>query len=170
MFKIGEYIVYGNSGVCKVEDIGTLDMGGISKHKLYYTLIPMYLKSSKVFTPVDNKKVTMRPIISEDNAWALLNDIDEMKTIDDILESGEKSRVEFYKESMKNCDCRVMLKIIKTLFLEKQLKIDEGKKPIASDDKIFKMAEDYLYGELAFSLKMDKDKVGDLVIARIESL
>lgn len=31
MFSVGEYIVYGTTGVCKVEEIGTLQMSGVIK-------------------------------------------------------------------------------------------------------------------------------------------
>lgn len=65
MFEIGEYVVYGMNGVCRVEEIGTMDLGGIDSDKLYYTLLPIYTKGSRVFTPVDNQKVIMRAIISK---------------------------------------------------------------------------------------------------------
>lgn len=31
MYELGDYIIYGNHGVCKVEDIGSLDIAGIDK-------------------------------------------------------------------------------------------------------------------------------------------
>ena len=40
MFEIGEFIVYGHKGICKVEDITYLDMSGADKDRLYYVLNP----------------------------------------------------------------------------------------------------------------------------------
>ena len=57
MYLVGEYIVYGTSGVCKVEAVGPMQMSGVNKDKLYYTLAPLYSKGSKFFTPVDKDEV-----------------------------------------------------------------------------------------------------------------
>ena len=38
MFEQGEYIVYGSTGVCKVEKVTTMDMDGVPGDKLYYIL------------------------------------------------------------------------------------------------------------------------------------
>ena len=35
MFEIGDYVVHGNSGVCRVEDIQEMGMGAGSK-RMYY--------------------------------------------------------------------------------------------------------------------------------------
>ena len=37
MFKTGDYIVYGNSGVCKVENVGVIDSPIAEKDEIYYT-------------------------------------------------------------------------------------------------------------------------------------
>ena len=73
MFSIGEYIVYGMNGVCKVEEIGPMNMSGVDSDKIYYTLLPLYTKGSRVFTPVDNQKVVMRPVISEQEVCELID-------------------------------------------------------------------------------------------------
>ena len=38
MFEKGEYIIYGRSGICKIEDITHLSISGIDQQKLYYVL------------------------------------------------------------------------------------------------------------------------------------
>ena len=42
MYEIGQLIVYGNEGVCRVEEIGTPKISGVDKHRDYYTLAPIY--------------------------------------------------------------------------------------------------------------------------------
>ena len=51
MFALKEYVIYGNNGVCKVESIGPVNMPGVEKTKIYYTLVPLYANGSKVYTP-----------------------------------------------------------------------------------------------------------------------
>ena len=73
MFKVGDYVVYGNSGVCRIENIGTLSIG--SKDKDYYTLVPVYGRNSRLYSVVDSDKVVIRPIMTKQESDAL---IDEM--------------------------------------------------------------------------------------------
>lgn len=164
MFKLGDYIVYGTNGVCTVDEIGTIDFQENKKFRLYYTLTPVYAKGSKLFTPVDNDKVIMRPIISKEEAEALVNNITNIET---SWYTEERKCVEGYKSALKSCDCRELIKIIKILYLSKQSKLAEGKKVTASDEKYFLLAKDSLYGELAIVLGIQKEKVEGYITERI---
>ena len=71
MFAVGDLVVYGGEGVCRVEKIGPSDLRGADKAKLYYTLLPLY-RTGQVLTPVDTR-VLMRPILTEEEALALVD-------------------------------------------------------------------------------------------------
>jgi len=163
MFAVGDYIIYGNNGVCKVETIGLIDYVS-SNGRLYYTLTPIYTKGSKVFTPIDNDKVIMRPIITKEEAMKLVDDI----TIIDVLWiQDERKREECYKQSLKTCDCRELIKIIKELYLRKQSRIAEGKKVTSSDERYMSLGEESLYGELALALRIERTEVKDYLTERV---
>lgn len=162
MFKIGDYVVYGNSGVCKVEDIGPLSIG--SQDKDYYTLIPVYGKNSKLYTAVDSDKVVIRPIMTRQESDAL---IDAMEEISELSICDEKRREDIYKETMRTCDCKEWVRIIKTLYTRKMDRISRGKKVTSSDERYLQMAEENLFGELAFSLQIPKEKVGEFISEKI---
>lgn len=164
MFKVGDYVVYGNTGVCRIEDIGPLSIG--SKDKDYYTLIPMYGRNSRLYTVVDSDKVVIRPIMTKQESDAL---IDEMEDIDALWIGDERRREEIYKEKMKTCDCKAWVQIIKTLYVRKMDRLAKGKKVTSSDEKYLNLAEDNLYGELAFSLEMPKEKVGEFILEKIRA-
>lgn len=163
-FEIGDVIIYGNSGVCRITDCGKLDSMCADKNTLYYTIEPCYSSSTKIYTPVGNDKVIMRRIVTKEEALHL---IDEIKSIENLWITDEKKREQEYKDTIKKCDCRELVRIIKTIYLRKQSRLAEGKKVTASDEKYFKIAEDSLYGELAVSLDMNKDEVKDYVISRV---
>ncbi len=165
MFQTGDFVVYGNSGVCRVQKIGTLDSPIASKEREYYTLAPYYIKGSTIFTPVDNQKIIMRPVLTKEEAIAL---IDEITKIDSLWIADEKTRELQYKETFRKCDCRELVKIIKTIYRRKKIRLAEGKKVTTQDEKYFHMAEEALYGELAISLGMTKDEVKAFVIERAE--
>lgn len=164
MFRVGEYIVYGSVGVCRVEAIGPISIEKSEADRMYYTLVPVYETGSKVFTPVDNHKVIMRPVLSKEEAQQLIDEIPEVET---LWVPFEKGREEIYKEAMKKCDCREWIKIIKTLYLRKQARIAEGKKAVNTDEKYLHIAEEALYGELAIPLNMKPDEVLKFIEARV---
>ncbi|HEX3021376.1 MAG TPA: CarD family transcriptional regulator [Lachnospiraceae bacterium] len=167
MFEVGDYIIYGSTGVCRVEKVGSIDLAGVPKGKLYYTLVPVYEKGSKVFTPTDNGKVAMRPVISKVEASKLINDI---KNIELFWTSDDKRMENEYRESMKKCDCREYVRIIKTLYLRNQARIEEGKKVTVADKKYLDKAEECLYGELAIPLGIDKAEVEQFITTRINNI
>ena len=165
MFSIGEYIVYGMNGVCKVEEIGPMNMSGVESDKIYYTLLPLYTRGSRVFTPVDNQKVVMRPVISKQEACEL---IDNMKQIEQIEVADDKHRELAYKEAVKSCDCKELIRIINTACKRREERLAQGKKMSACDERYLKQAQDNLYGEFAVSLKMEKGEVEDFITHRME--
>lgn len=165
MFQIGEFIFYGMQGVCKVVDIGNPGISGVPKEKLYYTLEPTQSPGSKIFTPVDNTKTVIRPLISREEAMAL---IDGMNEVEAFEVPDERKREFYYKNAIKKCECAELVKIIKTTYLRKKSRTDAGKKAIADDEKYFKIAEDTLYGELAIALDMDQENVKMFIQERLQ--
>ena len=166
MFSAGEYIVYGTTGVCKVEAVGPMQMSGMSsKEKLYYTLSPLYSKGSKVFIPVDNDKVVIRSVLTKEEASAL---VEEIPSIELLWVADEKRREDIYKTALRTCDPKEWIKIIKTLYLRKMSRIAEGKKVTVSDGKYLHMAEERLYEELALALEMPKEEVIEYITSHVE--
>lgn len=111
MFEIGEFVIYGFNGICKVQDITHIDMAGSSKDTLYYLLMPLGNAGSKVYIPVDNDKITVRKVLTDKEAWKL---IDEIPDIDEMWVQNDKQREGVYKNALKTCDCREWVRIIKT--------------------------------------------------------
>ncbi len=165
MFKVGDKIIYGNTGVCEVVSIGPLDIGGVKNEKEYYTLRPFFKGNGTIFTPVDNDKIVMRHILSKDETMEIINEIDEIKPLE---VHNEKLIENEYKEEMKKCDCRDLVRVIKTIYKRQQKRSAEGKKTTATDERYFRIAEDSLYGEFGVVLNMSKDEVRDFITDRVE--
>ncbi len=165
MFSVGEYIVYGTTGVCKVEAVEPMELTKSIGKKLYYTLSPLYSKGSKIYIPTDNDKVVMRPVLTMDEAKAL---VEEIPSIELLWVADEKRREDIYKTALRSCDVREWIKIIKTLYLRKMSRIAEGKKITVSDGKYLHMAEERLYEEMALALNMTKEEVLDYITVNVE--
>lgn len=167
MFEIGELIIYGGNGVCRVEKIGPIDTGMGTKGRMYYTLNPLKNKDSRIFTPVDNEKVIMRPTMTKEDALAL---IDQIQNVETLWIGDERRRETEYKEAVRKCDCREYVKIIKTIYLRKEARLADGKKVTAVDERYYAIAEENLYGELAVALGMDRDQTKIFVEQRVKEL
>ena len=163
MFKVGEYVVYGMNGVCRVENIGPMPISGVDSGRMYYTLLPLYTKGSTVFTPVDNTKVKIRSVISKKKALELM---DAMSDVEEIEVADDKKRELAYKEALKSCDCREWMRIINTVYKRKEERQAQGKKMSACDERYLKQAQDSLYGEFAISLKIEKNEVEEYMVQR----
>lgn len=165
MFEIGEYIVYGNTGVCKVAEKTKMAAPGAKTDKLYYTLEPVYDKGCRLFTPVDNQKVKMRPVLTQQEADDLIGRI---KEIDILWVKDEKNREQIYKDAIRTCNCEELVKIIKTLYLRKEKRLAAGKKVTSSDARYLHLAEESLYGELSVVMGIPKDEMEAFIYNRVK--
>lgn len=156
MFKIGDYVICGNKGVCIVENITTLDIAGVDKEREYYILKPLYMGGSTVYVPVDSPKESMRSVLKREEAQRL---IEEIPKIPLLVITNEKLTEQLYKDCIKTNSCEDLVKMIKTIYLRKQKRLQAGRKVTAVDARYFNMAEDNLYGELAVALDMDRKAV-----------
>lgn len=75
MFTKGEYVVYEQKGVCRVEGFEAPDIPGIAKDRDYYVLLPV-LQGGKLYVPVDSAEGKMRKIISSQEAEELIANLD----------------------------------------------------------------------------------------------
>ena len=158
MFKKGSFVVNANNGICEICDIITMNTTG--EEKDYYVLVPIEEKTAKVFLPVDIAEKRIRLVMKEDEVWELIR---EIKAIDETLVENEKEREKIYKEAISSRDPKRLISIMKTLYIRRQKRLEEGKKTTAVDDRYFKLAENHLYNEFAFSLRVQKSEVHQII-------
>ena len=164
MFQAGDVSVCGTHGVCRVEKVGPLSSAVADRDRLYYTLKPLYERGSVVFTPVDNEKMVIRPVISREEALRL---IDGIRDAEALGIEDERKREENYKTALKSCRAEELVKMIKTINARKRSRAARRKKATDADSRYVKLAEDYLYGELAISLDLERDQVKAFIRERI---
>lgn len=164
VFEVGDLIVYGNTGVCTVVEIGPLAIG--SQDRDYYTLEPFYSPKSRVFTPCDNEKVVMRPILSKKEVEDAM---EEFSAIALLVINEEKKREEIYKASMHTCDIRDLISLLKTINSRKQMRLAQGKKVTASDEKYYTMAGEKLCDEISIVMGVGREEIRDYIRKKIEA-
>ena len=76
---------------------------------------------------------------------------------------------EEYRKAILSCDPKILVELMKTIKERMDARLADGKKITASDAKYFHIAEEGLFGELAISLKLEKEKVKDYIKQNVEA-
>lgn len=160
MYEIGELIIYGSNGVCKVEDIGVPNIPGINVDKVYYTLKQVY-QDGKIFTPVDTN-VFMRPVLSYGEVQDLIELIPSMQK-DLVYDKNARVVEDFYKKFLETHNCSDLLKLVKMLYEKKESILNNKKKPSQIDEKFMNIAENLVNEEFSVVLGIEKDDVPEYV-------
>jgi len=162
LFKVGDLIVYGSTGVCEVLDISRPD----DKERKFYVLKPLY-QSCIISTPVDTTKVLMRKIISKNEAQQLVDTIPSIQA--EAYHSHDVRQLEgHYKAYIKACDCMELLELSMSIYEKKQDAISQKRKLGIVDERYMKRAEELLFGELSAALGIPKNEVPEYISARVD--
>lgn len=155
MYQVGDFVVKVNNGVCRVEDIVVMDMGG-AKDKKYYLMVPKDDKNAKLYVPVDGSNDKVRNVMSADEAQAFIERIPE---ISEALIESDKVREQEYKAALRSGSPDKIVSIIKNIYNRNMQRSAQGKKNTTVDERYFKMAENILYSELACALGVEKSDI-----------
>ena len=165
MFPKGSYVLYGGTGVCRVQDIGPLaHIRGTPSDKLYYTLAPLY-SSEVIYAPLDTH-VFMRPILSKGEATALVDRLASLQEAPYLCEDQRKMG-DHYRAVLETHQCEELLRLIKTVYHKNKESTKRGKKPGQIDQRYQKRAEELAYGELAVALGIPYEEVPHYIASRI---
>lgn len=137
----------------------------VDKNKKYYLLVPFSDDKMKIYVPVDSTVSNLRKVISCNEAW---NMIESIPKIDAVQIENEKQREQKYKEALGSCDPEQWISIIKTMYFRKQKRNIQGKKNTAMDERYFKLAEKYLYSELAYAIGKNESEMSQLIADTIK--
>ena len=164
MFEIGDFVVKANNGICRIDDIGYLDIASANKKRLYFYLVPLEDNNTKLYVPVDKKDNGIRKVVTEEEAWKL---IDEIPEIEEAWITDDKLRDQKYKETIQSCDLEKLISIIKNMYNRKQKRTAMGKKNTSIDEHFFRVAENNLYTELAFAIGKNKEDMQQIICEKI---
>ena len=156
MYQVGDLVIYGSEGVCRVKEIGVPDIPDINRERLYYFLEPLY-RDGVIYTPTTTV-VFMRPAVTRAEAEALIAQIPSIKE-QQCDEKNLRLLTEQYDRYLDSHSCEDLICLIKSVARKKQVAISQSKKPGAVDERYMKRAEELLYGELAAALSVSKDEM-----------
>ena len=160
MFQIGDYVVKPVTGVCRVEDILYLNISGADKDRQYYLLIPMDNAGERIYVPVDSADTKIRKVMTKEEAEELIR---KVPGIEETWIKSDKEREYQYKAVLKSGNPELLVGIIKSLYLRKKRRLENGKKNTSVDEHYYRQAENQLYEELGVSLGKNREEVFQLI-------
>ena len=165
MFENGSLVVYGVSGVCRVESRQHMDFGTGSKE--YYILVPISSDSSKIYVPVANDQLVakMKRVMSAEEIKSLIKKLPEMEEIWDDDSSARKEKI---KAILDSGDRVMQIRLIRTLYNKKVEREKNGKKLWAFEEYAMNSAEKNLYEEFAVVLGIRPDQVVRYIAGELE--
>lgn len=160
MFKVGDVIVYGAQGICKIDSCETKQTGRQSVD--YYVLKPLYNSNTAVFVPVENEGLVakMLSVLSKTQAESLVRKIPQIAIIE-IKDDNAKR--EEYKNVLASGNRERIVSVIKTIRFEREVRRENGKRLNMIDEQILRKAELLLYNELAFVMGVTPDEVQSII-------
>lgn len=158
MFNKGDYVVYSNSGICKVEDFVLMSLQNETKE--CYLLIPVNESTAKIYLPKEYDGQRIRKAMNKGQALELIDKIEE---IPEISVENEKDREKIYKNLIMSNDPYRLVSVLKTISHRKKERELSGRKRTSVDDRYFKVVETQLYAELQQALHIDKEVLEQMI-------
>lgn len=165
MYSVGELIMYGGTGVCRVEEIETSRLRFDAPERTYYVLKPLY-QAGTIKIPVDTQ-VFMRPLISRDEANELIDRMPEVEA-KPYHDRNFTQLAAYYEKCLSSHDCEDVVTLLISIYEKKRAAESQRRKFGQVDARFMKRAESLLYGELAVALDIPVDSVQEYIRNRIE--
>ena len=151
MYEVGEYIVHPGQGVCKIDSV-------VKAPEPTYMLLPVTsTHGMKISFPVANED-RPRPVLSGDEARAIIDEYPAMEP-ETHTERSNALEEQYYKEEIRNGDCRDSDRIMKTIELRVADLKERGKRPPVAYERVLKRATERALSELAVARDMTQEDV-----------
>ena len=161
-FAKGCYVVYGNNGICMIEDIKEMRFAAGMEKNTYYILKPASADASTVFVPADNEKLMakMRPLMTKEEIDSLLLG---MQGKEIVWNSDRRARNELFHDIMSKGITEDLLLMIGCIYNRKRESYAKGRKLPTMDSNILKSAEKLVEEEFAYVLQIPQKDVGKYI-------
>ncbi len=162
-YAVGENVIYKGSEICCIEDISVKSFDGVNETE-YYTLSPLGQNGAKYYLPVAVAEDKLRRPLTPDEVNRV---IDGMKTALPLeLENHRKDR---FAGMLNSNDYSQLISLMRTLYLEREQRMNAGKKLPAADEKALKTAQAIIEKEFAFVLDIPESEVDSYIRNRLDS-
>lgn len=166
MFQIGDQVVYGIHGICRIVDQEQRRVSG--KNVLYLSLEPLGQTGSKFLVPTHNPAVMakLRNLLTAQQAENLLA-MEGVELSQWIQE--ENRRKQTYRELIGSGDCYKLISMLGMLYQHKSAQAASGRKLHMCDENFMRDAERLLVTEISTVLEKTPDEVRKTLRQRLSA-
>jgi len=165
LYKVGDLIIYGNSGVCEVIEITQQSRPDSAEQQACYVLKSRY-QNCVITTPTESTKVFMRPIISRQEAQGLIDTIPSIQA--EAYHNRDLRQLEaHYRSSINSHDCGDLMELSMSIYVKQRDFFEQKRRLGTVDERYMRRAEDLLFGELSAALDIPKEDVPAYIAGRV---
>ena len=165
MFQPGDLVVYGFTGVCRVEAITRPNTTGPDRNRQFYLLKPLQ-QDGVIYTPVDNWKVPIRAVISRETAEALI-DLSPSIRAEAYHGPTLQALAQHYQEAVRSHNCKALIEMMMSIYAKRRQAEAQKRRLGMVDERYMKQAERLLHGEFSAALGIPFEEVGDYIAKRV---
>ena len=160
VFNLNDLVLYGNNGVCRVEDVEQREDG------TYYILVPVHKARTKLLVPLANEALVgrMRELPTPDDVQGYFAAAAATPTswVTDSSARKEKAR------DVLNHGSEVDLLVLARTFTEhRDNAASGGRRPSSSDNALLRSALERLRNEFSLVLGVSAEEAEALIVERI---
>lgn len=150
MYSIGDYVVYGDSDVCRVVGVGVPEM---YRHReasgAFYFLETQFCKGM-IYAPVGTR-MPIRPVIGREEALRLIEEMPSLKS--DICPASDKKKLtDHYETLLGEHTCRSLAVTAKSIYEKYHAAGAKGRLPNLTESAYYKKTSELLFQELSVAL------------------
>lgn len=165
MYNIGDHVVYGIQGVCRIlcQEERTVNR----KKVLYLVLEPLGQPGARFYIPAHNQAALskLRPVLSRQELDAILVS-DEVRR--NYWVEDENQRKQRYRELISSGDQAGLICMVGSLYRHKEAQAAAGRKFHLCDDNFLRDAEKLINSEFSLVLQIPVDQVQAYILAALQ--
>ena len=160
MFKVGDCVRYAQSGVCRIEEIRLMNLGG--EEREYFVLAPLFRSGTVVYVPCGNQELVSRmlPLLTPEQVHEVLEAVIEKEP---EWNRDFRSRSDGAKKALISGDRTDALFLIKNIYAHKSALVGEGKYVHTTDDYFLRDAEELIFYEFSLVLGKQYQEIAEMV-------
>ena len=164
MYQVGEYVVYGVQGVCRI--LGTEKQLVNRKRTEYLVLEPLDRGASKFYLPTQNPSAMgkLQPILTRRQMDDLLKSEELRK---DCWIQEENLRKQRYRDLLSAGDRVSLLQMLAAVYHHKEEQAAAGKKFHQCDDSFMRDTEKLLCSEIGLVMELESVEAREYLRSRL---
>ena len=160
MYRVGDAVLYGCNGICRIREITRMESCGTVDD--FYVLKPVSSEATTVFVPLGSEVLLsrMHPLLSPEEMRSLL---DGLGGAAPIWVENENQRKLLFRDVMNSGDRLAVARVYLTLKAMREEREKKGKHLRVSDERAYRETERIFFDELSLVLGWSREETASFL-------